>query len=155
MYYTSLAGANCGGTLTSIFTWSGLTEPCTITTSRPWHTCRRRSRRRTATSPRSTLKRYFVTQIKLLRALHAPDARCEVGAEQAVVGSLVGQAAHCCQPQVDGRRSKPSGLQLIAVPKNDGATEGKSGFGAVPGDEIIDGVGIGPLRGDRTKALQN
>ena len=42
---------------------------------------------------------------------------------------------------------------VIAVPKNDCTTERKSGFGAVTGDEIVDGVGIGPLRGDRTEAL--
>ena len=106
-------------------------------------------------APLSTREPVSDPATQLLRTLYAPDARCEVGAEQAVVGSLVGQAAHCCQPQVDGRRSKPSGLQLIAVPKNDGTTERKSGFGAVTGNEIVDGVGIGPLRGDRTEALQN
>ena len=92
---------------------------------------------------------------KLLRAFHPPDARCKVGTEQAIVGSLVGQSAHCRQPQVDGCRGEPSGLQLIAVPQNDRATERQSGFGAVPGDEVIDGEGVGAFRGDRAKALQN
>ena len=92
---------------------------------------------------------------KLLRAFHPPDACCKIGTEQAIVGSLVGQSAHSRQPQVDGCRSKPPGLQLIAVPENDRATERQSGFGAVPGDEVIDGEGIGTFRGDRAKALQN
>ena len=88
-------------------------------------------------SPLSTREPVSNPGTQLLRALHAPDARCEIGAEQAVVGSLVGQAAHCCQPQVDGRRSKPSGLQLISVPKNDCTSERKSGFGAVPGEHAL------------------
>jgi hypothetical protein len=65
------------------------------------------------------------------------------------------QAGKLGTSQVDGRRGKSSSLQLIAVPKNDGATERQSGLGAVPSDEVVYGIGIGPLRGDRTEALQN
>jgi hypothetical protein len=85
---------------------------------------------------------------------YPPDARCEVRAEQAIVGSLVGQAADSRQPQVDGCRGEPPG-QVIAVSQNDPATERQSGFGAVPGDEVVYDEGIGTFRGDRAKALQN
>ena len=51
---TGFAGANYGGTLTSMWMWSEDNKPCTITTSPPWHICRSKSRVRTATSPRST-----------------------------------------------------------------------------------------------------
>jgi hypothetical protein len=59
------------------------------------------------------------------------------------VGNLVGQSADSRYPQIDGCRSKPSGLQLIAVPENNGATERQSWLGAVPGDEVIDSEGMG------------
>ena len=92
---------------------------------------------------------------KLLRAFHPPDACCKIGTEQAIVGSLVGQSAHSRQSQIDGCRGGPPGLQLIAVPQNDHATEGQSGFGAVPGNEVIDSECVSAFRGGRAKALQN
>jgi hypothetical protein len=42
-----------------------------------------------------------------------------------------------------------------AIPKNDCASESQSGFGAIPGDEVIDGEGVGTLRSDRSEVLQN
>jgi len=60
---------------------------------------------------------------EFLHAFHAPNACCEIGTEQAIVGGLVGQSAHSRQPQVDGCRGKSPSLQFIAVPENDGATE--------------------------------
>jgi len=53
-YCTSFASANCGGTLTSMWMWSGEIAPCVITTSRPGRSDASRSRVRVATSPRST-----------------------------------------------------------------------------------------------------
>ncbi len=63
MYCTSFAGARCGGADSSIWMWSGDTAPPMITTSRAWHTCRIRSRARSATRPRRILYRYFVIQM--------------------------------------------------------------------------------------------
>jgi hypothetical protein len=45
---------------------------------------------------------------EFLHAFHAPNACCEIGTEQAIVGSLVGQSAHSRQPQVDGCRGNPN-----------------------------------------------
>jgi hypothetical protein len=63
MYCTSFAGARCGGADNSIWMWSGDTAPRTITSSRAWHTCRIRSRARSAMRPRRILYRYFVIQM--------------------------------------------------------------------------------------------
>src|SRR6202044_282879 len=55
----------------------------------------------------------------------------------------------------DGCWGKPPGFQLVAVSENDAATECQSRFGAVPGNEVIDGEGVGTFRRNRSKALQN
>jgi hypothetical protein len=92
---------------------------------------------------------------ELFCAFHTPDTCCEIGTEQSIVGSLVGQSAHRRRPQVDGCWGEPSSFQFITVAKNDGSAERQSGFGAVPGSEVIYGKGTRTFRGNRTKASQN
>ena len=58
----------------------------------------------------------------------------------------LGQPEEIRQPQIDGCRRKASDLQFIAVAENDGATERQSGFGAVPGNEVAYGEGVGSFR---------
>jgi len=80
---------------------------------------------------------------EFFRAFHTPDACCQIGTEQSIVGRLIGQSAYRRKSEVDGRRGKPSSLQFIPIPENDGAPERQSGFRAVPGDEVIYSEGIG------------
>src|SRR5580658_10328514 len=63
MYCANFAGASIGGADSSKWTWSGDTEPRTITTSRDAQICLIKSRARSAILPRSTFFRYFVHQI--------------------------------------------------------------------------------------------
>src|SRR5271168_881568 len=82
-------------------------------------------------APLSARKPIPEPSTEFLCAFHTPDTCCEIGTEQAIVGSLVGQSSHSRQPKVDGCRGKLPSLQFIAVPENDGATERQSWFGAV------------------------
>src|ERR1051325_2241008 len=63
-YCTIFAGLNTGGLDTSRCTWSLLTCPVRILISRAMQLCRISSRVRSATSPRRTLYRYFVTHTR-------------------------------------------------------------------------------------------
>jgi hypothetical protein len=63
MYCTNLAGANSGGADNNMWMWSGEIAPRTITTPRAAQICRINSRARSATRPRITFYRYFVTRI--------------------------------------------------------------------------------------------
>src|ERR1700760_371987 len=94
-------------------------------------------------APLSTCEPVSDPDTQFLCALNSPNAGCQVRAEQAIVSGFVCESTHRSQPQVDGRRSKPPCLQLISIAKNNGATERYPGLGTVPGNEVVDRVGIG------------
>ncbi len=78
-----------------------------------------------------------------LRTFHPLDAGGEFWTEQAGIGCFVCQAPHGSQPQVDRRCRKASGLQLDPVSQYHRLAEGQPRLGAVPVDEVVDGMRIG------------
>ena len=50
------------------------------------------------------------------------------------------QAPHGCKLLVDGVGGQMPRFQVYAIAHDDDAVEGQPRFGAVPGDELIDGV---------------
>ena len=55
-----------------------------------------------------------------LGPFHAANARRQLGAQQAGVGRLVSQSAHCSQSKVDRRGRQVTGIQLELVAQNNG-----------------------------------
>jgi len=53
---------------------------------------------------------------EFLCSLHAPNARRQLGAQQAGIGGLIGQSSHGGQSQVNRGRSQVTGFQLQLVP---------------------------------------
>jgi hypothetical protein len=92
---------------------------------------------------------------EFLGSLHAPNARRELGAEQAGIGGLISQSSHGGQSQVNRGRSQVTGFQLQLVTEDDGLVEGQSGLRTIPSDEIVDGKPVGTLRIGRTQSVQD
>ena len=65
------------------------------------------------------------------------------------------QAAHGCKLLVDGVGCQLPRFQVHAIAYDDDAIEGQSGFGAVPGDELVDGVLVNTARGRRAEAVED
>ena len=64
------------------------------------------------------------------------------------------EAAHGGKLLVDGIGGQTSGFQVHAVAHDDDAIEGQTGLGAIPCDELIDGVLVNAARGWRTQAVE-
>src|SRR6266481_1828021 len=65
------------------------------------------------------------------------------------------EAAHGCELLVDGVCRQTTGFEVHAVANNHDAIEGQPGLGAVPGDELIDGVLVNAARGWRAEAVEH
>jgi hypothetical protein len=65
----------------------------------------------------------------------------------------VSEAAHGCELLLDGVRGQTSRLKVHAIPEYDNAVEGRPGFGAVPSNELVDGVLVNAARGRRAEAV--
>ena len=84
---------------------------------------------------------------KLLDALHAADARRQLGTQQTRIGSLVRQPPNRRQLLVDGIRGQTARFQVHAVANHHDAVEGQTGLRAIPEDELVDGVLVHAARG--------
>ena len=73
----------------------------------------------------------------LADALEGHDSLGRAAVEQTVFGRFRGQLADRRQPQIDGSRRQAGSFQNAPVLLNHGSAEWRSGFGRVPGDEIL------------------
>ena len=92
---------------------------------------------------------------ELLDSFHSTDACGQFGTQQARVGSLVRQATHGCELLVDGVGGQMPRFQVHAVAHDYDPVQCESRFGAVPGNELIDGVFIDAARGWRAETVEH
>src|SRR5512135_167042 len=65
------------------------------------------------------------------------------------------EPSHGCKLLVDGVRGQTSSLQVHAVANHHDAVECQARFGAIPGDELIDGVLVYTARGRRAETVEH
>ena len=91
----------------------------------------------------------------LLDALNVSDACGQVRSEQPAIGSLVGEAAHCAEAEIDRTVCQLSKFQVDTIPENDALAERKPRLRAIPIVKLVNGVPVSSLSIRRTKAVQN
>jgi hypothetical protein len=91
----------------------------------------------------------------LLDAFHPADPCRQFGTQQARVGCLVSEAAHGGELLVDGVCRQTARLQVHAVAHDHDPVQREARFGAVPGDELIDGLFVDAARGWRAEAVKH
>ena len=79
--------------------------------------------------------------------------RGQLGTQQASGGGFVSQATHGCK-LVDGVGGQMPRFQVHAIAHHDDAVEGQPRFGAVPGDELVDGVLVDSARSCEPRLLR-
>src|SRR5450755_2236459 len=77
---------------------------------------------------------------KLLDTFHPADPGSEFRAEQAGVGGFVREPSHGCKLLVDRVGGETARFQMHAVANDHDAVESQSRLGAIPSNELIDGV---------------
>ena len=92
---------------------------------------------------------------ELLDSLDAANPRGQLRTQQASVGGFVSQATHGGQLLVDGVGGQMPRFQVHAIAHDDDAVEGQPRLGAVPGDELVDGVLVDSARSWRAEAIEN
>ena len=65
------------------------------------------------------------------------------------------EAAHGCKLLVDGVGRQMPRFQVHAIAHDDDAIESQSGFRAIPGNELVDGVLVHAARGWRAEAVED
>src|SRR6202040_4236913 len=95
------------------------------------------------------------SETELFDSFHAVDAGSQLGTQQARIGGFVSQTAHGRELLVDGVRGQTSRLQVHAIADYDDAVEGKARLGAIPGDELVDGVLVHAARSWRAEAIEH
>src|SRR5437016_1160434 len=95
------------------------------------------------------------SESELLDSLDAANPRSQIGTQQASVGGFVSQATHGCELLVDGVGGEMPRFQVHAIAHDDDAVEGQPRLGAVPGDELVDGVLVDSARSLRAEAIEN
>ena len=88
-------------------------------------------------------------------AFHAANARRQLGTQETGVGSLVRHAPNRGELKVDGGRRIAPLFEVDPVPEDDSAVERKAWLRTVPGDELANGVVVGPLAAGRRQAVQH
>jgi hypothetical protein len=87
-----------------------------------------------------------------LRTLHSSYACRQLGAQEAGIRRLIGEASNGGEPNVDRRRSEIPLFQEEPISKHDGSIEREARLRTIPPDELIDGVSVGFLRTRRPRA---
>src|SRR5450759_896623 len=82
---------------------------------------------------------------KTADSFDSPYSRPQLRAQQSRVARLIGHSAYRRQAQIDGVRSVPFLLQVNPVSQDYGAIEGQARFGAIPLDEVVDGMAVRSL----------
>lgn len=92
---------------------------------------------------------------ELLDSLDAANPRGQLGTQQASVGGFVSQATNRSELLVDGVGGQMPRFQVHAIAHDDDAVEGQPRLGAVPSDELVDGVLVDSARSWRAEAIEN
>ena len=95
------------------------------------------------------------TKPKLFDSLHSANPCSQLGTQQARVGGFVSEPSYGCKLLVDGVCRQPARFQVHAVANHHDPVQSQAGFGAVPRDELIDGVFIDAARGRRAEAIEH
>src|ERR1035438_6710966 len=88
---------------------------------------------------------------ELLDSLDAANPRGQLGTRQASGGGFVSQATHGCKLLVDGVGGQMPRFQVHAIAHDYDAIEGQSWLGAVPRDELVDGILVNAARGGESE----
>jgi hypothetical protein len=91
----------------------------------------------------------------LLDSFDTANPGSQLGTQQASVGSFVSQTTDGCKLLVYGVGGQMPRFQIHAVAHDHDAVQGQTGFGAVPGDELVDGVLVHSTRSWRAEAVEN
>ncbi len=92
---------------------------------------------------------------ELLDSLDAANPGGQLGTQQTSVGGFVSQATYGCKLLVDSVGGQMPRLQVHAIAHDDDPIEGQPRLGAVPGDELVDGVLVDSTRSWRAQAIEN
>ena len=95
------------------------------------------------------------TDSEISYAFYTANSRGQVGAQEAGVRRLIGEAPDGAQSKVDGSRRKLACFKVAAIAENNRSVQGKSRLRAVPIDEFVDRVAISALAVDTGQAVQN
>ena len=87
--------------------------------------------------------------------MNAPDARCQVGTEQATIGGLVGQTGHNSETQIDRPRCEPAGLEVCPISQNNDPIECQARLGTIPVHELSDRVTVTTLGFNTGEAIEH
>ena len=77
---------------------------------------------------------------ELFHSSHPANPGSQLGTQQAGIGGLVGQATHGSELLIDGVGGQMPRFQVHAVAHDHDAVEGQARLGAIPGDELVDGI---------------
>ena len=99
--------------------------------------------------------RYVMLSPKLLDTLHSADPGSQFGTQQACVGSFVREPSNGCELLVDGIRGQTPRFEVHAIAHDHNAVEGQPRLGAIPGDELVDGVLVNAARRWRAEATEH
>jgi hypothetical protein len=92
---------------------------------------------------------------ELLDSLDTADSACEFGAEQAAIGSVIGEPTHGRKPLINTRLGQAAGFQVHAGTGDHDAAKGKAGLRAIPLDKAIHGELLGATGCRRAEAIEH
>ena len=92
---------------------------------------------------------------ELFDSFHTADSGSQLGAQQTRIGSFVSQATHGCKLLVDGVGGQMPRFEVHAIAYDHDAVEGQPWLGAVPRDELIDGILVNATRRLRSEAIEH
>jgi hypothetical protein len=82
------------------------------------------------------------TESELLDSFDSADPRSQLRTQQTRVGGFVSQTTHSCKLLVDGVGGQMPRFQVHAIAHDHDAVKGQAWLGAVPGDELVDGIPV-------------
>jgi hypothetical protein len=95
------------------------------------------------------------TESELFDTFDSADPGSQLGTQQTGVGGFVSQAAHGCKLLVDSVGGQMPRFQVHAIAHDHDPVEGQPWLGAIPGDELIDGILIDTARSWRAESVEN
>ncbi len=94
----------------------------------------------------------IVTALKMcevLRPFDSLDPGGEIRGQQTRISGLIREAPDGRESAVDRARRKLTRFQMDSIAGDNGFVERQSGLGAIPGDELFDGMPVSSLRFSR------
>jgi hypothetical protein len=105
--------------------------------------------------PCSGVSQFAQTNADPPHTFHATNACRQLWTQEAGIGSLVRHTPNRGEPKVNRGRRIPALFQVNAVPEHNRAVEGEAGLRTVPGDELANGMVVGPLATGGCQAVQH